>query len=400
MDEYNLVKIQTKCKKGWLNRNVIGMGIASLFSDLSHETATAVLPMFLVSIGSSAAALGTIEGFADAISSFAKLGAGWYSDKTTRRKPIAVAGYFLTGIAKGAYAMATSSYHILIARSVGWFGRGIRSPVRDAMLADSVEPLTYGRAFGFHRAADTLGAVMGPLVAFLLAGTMGYRQVFLVTLIPGLLAVAAFAILVKERPRLPNHHLRLWKTINTLPKGYKMYLIGVGIFGLGDFAHTLLILRASSVLTTAHGALEAGRLALLLYVFHNVLYALMSYPVGALSDKIGKRGLLAIGYLVSAVMCIGFILAIPKFWYLAVLFALGGVYIAAQDALEGAIAAELLPEDTRGTGYGVLATINGLGDFLSSIVVGFLWTAVAPWAGFTYSAILSVIGGVAIFHLR
>lgn len=400
MHEYNLTEVRAKSKKSWLNRNIIGMGVASFFSDLGHEMATAVLPMFIVSIGGSAAALGAIEGFADAISSFAKLGAGWYSDKLSKRKPIAVTGYFLTGIAKGAYALATSSYHILIARSVGWFGRGIRSPVRDAMLADSVEPETYGRAFGFHRAADTLGAVMGPLVAFLLAGAIGYRQIFLITLIPGLLAVAAFVILVKERSRLPNHHLRLWKTINTLPKRYKMYLIGVGIFGLGDFAHTLLILRASRVLTPAHGALEAGRLALLLYVFHNVLYAIVSYPVGALSDRIGKRGLLAIGYLISAVMCIGFILAVPKFWYLVLLFSLGGIYIAAQDALEGAIAAELLPEDIRGTGYGVLATINGLGDFLSSIVVGLLWTTVAPWAGFTYSAVLSVVGSVVIFRVR
>ncbi len=387
-------------KKGWLNRNIIGMGVASFFSDLSHEMATAVLPMFLASIGASAAALGTIEGFADAISSFAKLGSGWHSDRINRRKPIAVTGYFLTGIASGAFALATSSYHILIARSAGWFGRGIRGPVRDAMLADSVEPKAYGRAFGFHRAADTLGAVIGPLIAFLLAGAIGYRKIFLVTLIPGLLAALAFAILIKEKARLPNHHLRLWTTINALPKKFRLYLIGVGIFGLGDFARTLLILRASTILTPLHGASEAGRLALLLYVSHNVLYALMSYPVGALSDRIGKRGLLAIGYLISAAMSIGFILAIPKFWYLAILFGLGGVYVAAQDALEGAIAAEILPEDVRGTGYGVLATINGFGDFLSSIVVGFLWTTVAPWAGFTYSAVLSVIGSIVIFRLR
>jgi MFS family permease len=387
-------------KKSWLNRNIVGIGITSFFSDLSHEMATAVLPMFLVSIGASAAALGTIEGFADAISSFAKLGAGWYSDRIKNRKSIAVTGYFLTGIAGGAVALATSSYHILIARSMGWFGRGIRGPVRDAILTDSAEPKAYGRAFGFDRAADTLGAVIGPLVAFLLAGTIGYRRIFLLTLIPGLITVGSFAILVKEKKRLPNHHLRLWKTINALPKKFRLYLIGVGIFGLGDFAHTLLILRASNVLTPAHGAQEAGRLALLLYVSHNILYALMSYPVGALGDKIGKRGLLAIGYLISAAMCIGFILAIPKFWYLVILFSLGGVYVATQDALEKAISAELLPEEIRGTGYGVLATINGFGDFISSIVVGFLWTVVAPWAGFAYSAVLSVIGSVAIFRLR
>jgi len=145
--------------KRWLNKNIIGMGAASFFSDFCHEMATSILPAFLASIGASAALLGTIEGFADAVSSFAKLGAGYYSDKKGIRKGIAVLGYFLTAIGKASFALAVVWPQVLLGRIVGWFGRGIRGPVRDAMLSASVEKEDTGKAFGFHRAMDTLGAI-------------------------------------------------------------------------------------------------------------------------------------------------------------------------------------------------------------------------------------------------
>jgi len=392
-------RFQEKPKR-WLNRNIVGMGIASFLSDMGHEMATAILPMFLGTIGASAAALGVIEGVADAVSSFVKLGAGYFSDKSGRRKPIAVMGYVLTGIAKGSFALATSWVHILIGRIVGWLGRGIRGPVRDAMLAESVEPNARGRAFGFHRAADTSGAVVGPLVAFLLVSALGYREIFLITLIPGLLSAAAFALFVKGKYRAPNQAMQFAKSFRALPKKFKLFLVGIGIFGIGDFAHTLLILRASQMLSPSLGVEQAGSLAVLLYTCHNVLYAAKSYPIGALSDKIGKRNILVAGYFISALMCLGFIVAIPTFWYLILLFALGGIYIAIEDAMEGAMAADLLPEELRGTGYGVLATVNGIGDFASSIVVGLLWSAVSPEIGFGYSALLSILGGILILRLR
>lgn len=384
----------------WLNRNVAGMALASFFSDFGHEMATSILPMFLMSIGASAAALGIIEGVADATSSFVKLGAGWFSDKRGVRKPIAVTGYFLTGVAKASFALATSWIHVLAGRVVGWFGRGIRSPVRDALLADSIPAGATGRAFGFHRAADTLGAVSGPAVAFLLVGVLSYRQIFLVTLIPGLLSVFAFAYVVREQPRGINHALRFWSTVRNLPRSFRQFLVGVAIFGLGDFAHTLLLLRASELLSTPLGPEEAARTVILLYMGHNIVYALASYPIGFLGDRIGKGRLLAAGYFFAAMMSLGFLLGTPSIWYLVLLFALGGAYLAAEETLEGAIAADLLPDEVRGTGYGVLATVNGVGDFLSSIVVGFLWTAIAPAAGFLYAAVLGTAGGLLILRLR
>jgi MFS family permease len=383
----------------WFNRNVMGMGVASFLSDLGHEMATAILPAFLISIGGSASALGAIEGIADGISSFVKLVAGWYSDRIGKRKAIAVLGYTLTGFAKGSFALAQSWIHILIARSVGWFGRGIRSPVRDALLAESVSPSAYGKAFGFHRGMDTAGAVLGPLVAFVLISYITHRQIFLLTLIPGLLSALVFACWVKEKPRNPNPSLQFWKSYYSLPREFKQFLVGVGIFGIGDFAHTLLILRAVEILKPDYG-MGAESIAVLLYVFHNVIYALGSFPIGALSDRMGRMGLLGFGYFLSGLMGIGLMFISGSIGYLVIIFILGGIYVAIEDALEGAIAADLLPQELRGTGYGVLATVNGLGDFFSSLIVGFLWSYASPIYAFGYAAGMNLLGSIIILNLK
>ncbi len=404
----SVLTIQERQRSRWLNRSVVGMGFASFFSDAGHEMATSILPLFLLSIGAPAAALGTIEGVADAVSSFVKLGAGWLSDRVAHRKPIAVAGYLLTGLTTGLFALATTWPHVLAARAAGWLGRGIRGPVRDAMLAESVAPEARGRAFGFHRAADTLGAIAGPLLGLALIRLLGkhevttlvYRQIFWITLVPGLLAALAFALLVGERRRAGQNAAGLFKMLSQLPTRFRWFLLGVGLFGAGDFAHSLLTLRAAEMLTPVMGAAQAGQTAIALYVVHNIVYASMSYPIGALADRIGKRRLLAMGYTVAALMGIGWMMAVPSAWLLGVLFALGGLFIAAEDALEGALAADLLPEDVRGTGYGVLATVNGVGDFVSSLVVGTLWTVTAPAAGFAYATILFLVGAVVIYRLR
>jgi len=398
----------TSSKQSWLNRNVFGMALTSFFSDAGHEAATSILPMFLASIGAPAAALGAIEGVADAISSFVKLASGWISDRIGKRKLIVVSGYALTGLSTGLFALAQSWPFVLITRSIGWFGRGIRGPARDAMLVESVPSKFRGRAFGFHRAGDTLGAIVGPALALSLitlfagkeATTTTYRQIFLITMIPGILSALSFAVLVKEGLHSSPQRVGLFKSIHLLPGNFKRFLIGVGIFGAGDFAHSLLILRAVQILTPQIGAVQAGQVALILYIIHNVFYTGMSYPVGALADRIGKRGLLAASYALAAVMALGWIFTGPSIPVLIGLFAIGGTFVAAEEVLEGAMSADLLANVGRGTGYGVLATVNGLGDFLSSVIVGLLWTAVAPAAGFVYSAVLFSAGAIMVYRLR
>ncbi|WP_333653189.1 MFS transporter [Dissulfurispira sp.] len=185
-------------KNSWLTRSIIGIGLTSLFSDMGHEMTTAILPMFLATIGGTATTLGLIEGIADASSSFIKLWMGWYSDKIGRRKPIVAAGYVITAL-KGLFAFTTNWYQVLFIRVLAWMGRGARSPVRDALMVDLLEPANYGRAFGFHTAMNTLGAVIGPAIAFALIRILSYRQIFLISFIPGFLSVACFVFLVGEK---------------------------------------------------------------------------------------------------------------------------------------------------------------------------------------------------------
>src|SRR5246127_4755749 len=189
-------------QSGWLNRTVLGVGLTSLFSDWAHETATAVLPAFLAVIGAGPAWLGAIEGIADGLSSFANLAAGHYRDRLKRRKPLAVFGYAFTAIATASFGIAAHATHVLIGRSAAWLGRGVRSPAKKALLAADVPVGAYGRAFGVERLMDTLGAILGPLTALwiLQVTNHSYRKVFLWTLLPGMVSVACFWLLVRERP--------------------------------------------------------------------------------------------------------------------------------------------------------------------------------------------------------
>jgi MFS family permease len=386
-------------KNSWLTRSILGIGLTSLLSDMGHEMTTAVLPMFLASVGGTAATLGLIEGIADASSSFVKLWMGWYSDKTGRRKPIAIAGYVITAL-KGLFAFADNWYQVLLIRVLAWMGRGARSPVRDALMVDLLEPAHYGRAFGFHTAMDSLGAVIGPAIAFALIGVMSYRHIFMVSFIPGFLSVACFVFLVNEKKREPDGKVEFWKNIKGLPRNFKLFTFSVGVFGLGNFAHTLLILRATEILTPEYGKTAAISSAVGLYTLHNVLYAGSAYPAGVLSERFGKRTLLGLGYFLFALMCVGFILEPPSLWAMTILFSLAGIYVALVDSMERAMAGDLLPQDMRGTGYGVLSMVNGIGDFISSFAVGLLWAKVSPAAGFVYAALLTLIGSVLLFLIK
>jgi MFS family permease len=397
----------------WRNRNVVTMGFTSLLADASHEMATTILPGFLAVLGVSPAALGAIEGIADSTSSFTKLLSGWFSDRLGHRKALAVGGYFLTGASKALFALAYGWPLVLAGRTLAWFGRGIRGPLRDAMLANSVPTEARGKAFGFHRAGDTVGAIIGPLLGVWLLAYLHpritdpsepFRIVFLLTLIPGLGSGVAFAALVHEKRGAPSRR-ELWTTITGLPHSFRRFLFGVGIFGVGDFARTLVILAATQLLTPKYGLQHAAEIAGLLYVGHNVVYAAYSYPVGALSDRWGRRGLLSLGYFAGALAAAGFLAAflwkLDVIIYLLSLFGLSGFSIAIVDALEGALTADLIAEDTtRGTAYGVLGTVNGVGDLVASVLVGTLWTAISPVSAFAYAAILMGLGSIIIYRVR
>lgn len=387
----------------WLNRTVLGVGLTSLFSDWSHETATAILPAFLASIGAGPAWLGAIEGIADGLSSFTKLAAGYFTDRLKHRKPLAVFGYAVTTLATASFVLATQALHVLFGRVAAWFGRGVRSPARKALLAADVPPQAYGRAFGLERLMDTLGAILGPLTALWLLDRTGhsYRQVFLWTLLPGLLAVACFWFFVRERPFAPRPRQSLLSGLRGLPPPFRRLLVGVGIFGAGDFSHTMLILYAARQLGFAHGAARAASLAVGLYTLHNVFYAGSAYLSGWLSDRARQRKfVLAGGYALAGVTALLLCLGSRQLWLLALIFALAGLYIGTEEPLEDALTAELVPQAQHGMAFGTLASINAVGDFVSSLMVGFLWSAFSVQTAFAASAVLFFSGAAMILRLR
>jgi MFS family permease len=355
----------------------------------------------------AAAALGWIEGASDAFSSFLKLFAGWYSDKIGHRKRMIVAGYLFTGSGLSIFSMAGSWIPILLGRMVSWFGKGIRGSLRDAMLAESVDAGVRGRAFGFHRAGDTVGAIMGPLagialLSFLPKTTLDapFRTIFLLSLIPGLAAPLVFAWMVRETRRQPKPDMKLAASIRQLPPRFRRFLLAVGLFGCGDFSPTLLTLAAATLLGSAHGPVRAAQLAAVLYVIRNVVYAAASYPIGWLADRVRKTPLLMAGYLCAALVALStaalFARGGAKFSVLALVFAIAGIFAAAQDTLEGAIPSDLTNPENRGTAYGTLGAVNGAGDLVASALVGTLWTVVSPVAAFSAAGVLMLAGALSV----
>jgi MFS family permease len=380
----------------WLNRTVLGIGLASLFSDWSHEIATTVMPAFLATMGVAAFWVGLIEGVSDGLSSFAKMASGYYTDKLQRRKPVAVIGYVVTALGTASFGLATAAWHVLLARACAWLGRGVRTPVRKALLAGAVTKETYGRAFGFERMMDTLGAIIGPASALFLLQALHhhYPTLFALTLIPGLLAAGVIAFAVKENERTPVPHISFGERLRMLPPRFRKFLVAVGLFGAGDFAHTLLILLATQKLTPELGAARAASIAVALYVLHNVFYAGFAVVAGWLADRFPKNIVLASGYALAAAMTLAIILLPLTVWTLGGIFILGGIYVAIEETLEDSFCAELVEEEHHGMAFGTLATVNGAGDFVSSIVVGTLWTAFGTTVAFGFSGVLFVTGSL------
>ena len=394
---------ESQKRAGWLNRTVLGVGLTSLFSDWSHETATAVLPAFLAAIGAGPVWLGAIEGVADGLSSFAKLAAGHYTDQLKRRKPLAVFGYAFTAIATASFGIASHAVHVLLGRSAAWLGRGVRSPAKKALLAADVPADAYGRAFGLERLMDTLGAILGPLTALWILRATGqsYRKVFLWTLLPGLIAVACFWLLVRERPVEVKEPKSFLLGLRALPAEFRRFLLAVGIFGAGDFSHTLLILYATKMLAAEYGTARAASMAVVLYTLHNVFYAGSAYVSGWLSDHVPHRKIvLAAGYGLAVATALLLCTATHSLWLLAGIFVLAGLYIGTEEALEDSVAAEMMPREQHGMAFGTMAAVNAVGDFLSSLLVGALWSAFGVGAAFAASAVLFAAGAILILRLK
>lgn len=359
-----------------------------------------MLPGLLLSIGAGPAWLGLVEGTSDGISSIAKLWGGVATDRVKRRKPLASVGYLVTAAGTAAIGICTSAFQVLLCRVFAWIGRGSRSAPRDYLMVQAVLPEARGRAFGMERAGDALGAVIGPAIAFvLLSSGLAPREIMIGSLLPGLAAFLAIALLVRERAGpTAGPSMGLRKSLRGTGAPFHRFLGGILLFGCGDFSRTLLILYVTQHVTGALLSLEGAALAIALYAMHNAVSALAAFPLGALGDRIGHKRVIVAGYVLAVATTVGFALAAPTPTQVTVLFIASGIYIACQEVAEKAYATDLLPPATRGTGLGLLAAVNGVGDMLSSAMVGLLWSAfpALPAIAFLAAAAFQLAGAVVV----
>lgn len=387
----------------WLNRGVVGIGVASFFSDVSHEVPTSLLPALLTTtLGAPAAALGTIEGIADGIAGAAKLAGGALADDPGRRRATAMGGYTATAVLSALIGAAVAVWQVAILRSAAWLSRGLRTPSRNALLTDVVVPEAYGRAYGFERAMDNAGAIAGPLLALLLLSLVGVRDAILISVVPGLLAALAIFIAVRSARRLERHErppLRI--RIRPVLHGRLGRLLGaVTAFELGNAAATLLILRATNLLSPDHGHDSAVKLAVLLYAAYNAAAMLTSVPAGHTTDRRGATGVLVVGALAVLAAYVGFALAGTSVALLAVLFALAGIGKAAVETAQSAAVALLAPPDLLGSAFGALAAVQSFANLAASALAGALWTLVSPRVAFLYLAGWAAVSAVALIAVR
>ena len=380
-----------------LGRNVIVLSVVSLLTDASSEIIYPLLPIFLTTVlGAGASAVGAIEGAAETTSALLKLASGWWSDRVSRRKPLVVGGYALASLARPLVALAQSAGQVLAIRLTDRVGKGIRGAPRDALIAESVDPSIRGRAFGFHRAADNAGAVIGPLIAFALLRWehLPLRTVFLLAAIPGLLSVLVLVMGVRETPRAvaPRSQSKGPPTLTGVPLGrsFWTFLSSVFLFTLGNSTDAFLILRANQL-----GVSVA--LVPILWAALHVVKSAAAVPGGALSDRLGRKPLILAGWAVYAAVYFAFGVA-TETWHAWALFLAYGLFFGLTDGTERAMVADLVRRDRRGTAFGWYNLAIGIGALPASLLFGFVWdrwgaaAAFNVGAGFAAAAAALMIG--------
>jgi MFS family permease len=388
-----------------MTRGVAGIGGASLLSDVGHEVPTALLPSLLTStLGAPAAALGMIEGISDGLAGAARFAGGALSDDPARRRSIAVGGYTTTAVLSGLIGAAGNVWQVAVLRAGAWTARGLRVPARNALLADVVPPGAYGRAYGFERAMDNLGAILGPLLALALVAVVSVRTAILISIIPGVLAAAAIVYAIRHAPALSQRERKpLRFRVRPVLRGELGRLVAaVTAFEVGNVAATLLILRATDLLTPDHGARRATQLALLLYVGYNIAATVASFPAGHRADRLGARGplrVLTVGVALFGVAYLLLAFAGSSLVLLAVPFLAAGVAIGCVETAEHTAVAGMAPTELRGSAFGLLATVQSAGNFVASGIAGLLWTLISPTVAFCYLTVWMIVASAGLLAL-
>jgi MFS family permease len=374
-----------------VSRNVMLLGVVSFFADVSSEMVYPIVPLFLRgTLGAPLIAVGLIEGVAESTASLLKFVVGWFSDRIRRRLPFTFVGYALAALSKPGLAAAVAWPMVLVTRFVDRTGKGIRTAPRDALIADSSDPRELGRAFGLHRAMDTLGAVVGPLIALALLAWLGdrYRPIFLFAFIPGAISVIALAAV---RETVHQSSDRTHPPLLSL-RGYDpafLAFLGVTLlFAVGNSSDAFLVLRAHDLGLSASAVVLA-------YVLYNVSYAGLSLPAGIRSDRVGRRPVIIVGFLVFALVYGGFAFATHG-WMVWPLFIVYGGYIALTEGVGKAYVADLVPEERRGTAMGLYNATTGMTLLFASLVGGGLWDLIGPQATFAFGSATALLSAAAL----
>ena len=366
------------------------MGLTSLLTDVSTEMVYPLLPLFLTTkLGATPAIVGLIEGIAESVASLLKVFSGAISDKVGRRKPLTVAGYSLSTLGKLFLITAGSWHAILAGRVMDRFGKGVRTAPRDALIAESSEKHKMGAAFGLHRFMDTMGASIGIALGYLLLTRFrgDYRAVFAISIVPAALGVACLTF-VKEKGNAERQSRSLKLNWASLDPKLRLFLLVAFLFTLGNSSNQFLLLRAQNLGYSAEQVI-------LLYLAYNLVYTAFAYPAGKISDKVGRRLLLVLGYMFYGIVYLGFAFASAR-WMLP-LFALYGLYIAFTEGVEKALVADIAPANQKATLIGLHATLVGIGLLPASALAGLLWNTFGPKAPFLFGGVTGLTASIALF---
>ncbi len=379
-----------------LPRTVIALSLVSLFNDASGEIIYPLLPLFLTeTLGASKTFVGLVEGIAESVSSLLKLPAGWYSDRLPKRKGVVIVGYSIASLIRPLLALAVAAWQVLALRFIDRLGKGLRSAPRDAMIADAASPEARGMAFGFHRAMDHVGAIVGSLIAAWLVSIYhsDYRKIFWVAAIPGVVTVLILIFLVQEPPRATPKKVAPPLTFNLsgFHPDFKIFLAVLLLFMLSNSSDAFLLLRAKE------NGISTAMIPILWAALH-VSKSLSSIIGGGLSDKFGRRKLIVAGWLLYAAIYFGFALAHTSF-LMWILFLIYGIFFGLTEGVEKAFVADLVAPEQRGTAFGLYNLIIGIGALPASLLLGLLWQNFGAATALIASAIVSLLATVLLIGL-
>lgn len=371
-------------------KNVFVAGLVSFFMDVSSEMIYPLVPLFLANVlGVNKSVIGLIEGIAESTASLLKTFSGWLSDKIGNRKWLMAAGYGISTLSRPIVALATGWHHVMGSRFMDRFGKGIRTAPRDAIIVESTDKAFLGRAFSFHRSLDTMGAVVGPALAFLFLGIFlnNYRAVFWLSMVPGIIAVLLIIFFITEKKKVSVAHLRRPKlTLKHFDWRFKFFVLVATLFALGNSSDVFLILRAQQIgIPTV--------MIPVVYLLFNLIYSLSAIPAGIAADRFGRKRVILLGFVLFAVLYYGFAVAgdTTAIW---LLFGFYGIFMGLTEGIQKAFLATIIPPDFKATAFGVYNTAVGLAMFPASLIGGWLWDNISPSATFYYGAITASLSAM------